>query len=351
MTAQPPRRTIIYPTSRVEGEAVVRDLLNHLSSPTDLDLRICTSLNQYSASDLLELIEEHDFMALAQTPLPHILTPAYESANQTKWQVGDLEELVQRTWMRDKIEADWFKRHIDELAAHIDNLKGLVHPHLSRHLGAEKYSVILFGSFIWKPQAEDIDMIVISHGGHAPGILRLGNAYIAIPGLRDIFPWLSGNMVHLNCTNDYLYNSSDVAEPIWNMRNQASGTGLGIVGSSPPLMPAYTLLMQPLIVLGRQARTSMIFPGEPATEKIHYRIEETKAILRYIVSRLPICLDALTTEWLANESNLTPQDTYWSVIAREGVMVGAIAAKIDQLCKDYLKKRISKIADDGKDKG
>jgi len=351
MTAQPHKRTIVYPTIRVEGEAIVRDLLNQLSSPTNLDLSICTALNHLSTSDLLELIEEHDFMSLAQAPLPHIVTPVYESADQAKWQVGDLEELLKRTWMRNKIETDWFKQHIDDLAAHIVNLKDLLHPQLSKQLGTEKYSVILFGSFIWKPQAEDIDMIVIAHGEHMPGILRLGNAYVTIPGLRDLFPWLGGNIIHLNCTNDYLYNSSDVAEPIWNMRNQASGTGLGIVGSSPPVMPAYTLLMQPLIVLGRQARTSMIFPGEPATEKIHYRIEETKAIIRHIVSRLPVYLDELTNEWLANESNLMSQDTYWSVIARDGVMVGAIAFTIDQLCKDYLKKRASEIANDGKDNG
>ena len=343
MIAQSHLRTIVQPAIRVEEETTVRDLLNRLSSPTDLDASIRAVLNHLSASDLLDLIAEHDFMALAQAPLPDIVLPAYKSAGQTKWYLGDLEELFQRTWMRSQMNEDWFEGHIHDLATDILHLRGLLHPQLSKQLGTEKYSVILFGSFIWKPKAGDIDMIVIVHGDHMPGILRLGNAYITIPGLRELFPWLSNDTIHLNCTNDYLFNSPDTAEPIWNMRNQASGTGLSIVGSPPPVMPAYTLLMQPLIVLGRQARTSMIFPDEPATEKLRYRIEEAKAMLRHIVSRLPICLDESTKEWLGKDTNLRAQDTYRSVIAREGVMVGSIAAKIDQLSKEYLKKRVSEI--------
>jgi hypothetical protein len=347
MTSKPRRRAIIYPGTRVEGEANVRDLFNLLSNPIDLDARIFSSLNHLPSSDLIELIEEHDFMALVQAPLPQMVEPDYENADQVKWQVGDLDDLLERTWMRNQMEQDWFKHHIHNLSAKIVNLKDLLHPQLKQVLGTEKYSIILFGSFIWKPQAEDMDMIVIAHGRNTPGILRLGNAYIKIPGLHELFPWLSGNLIHLNCTNDYLFNSPDVAEPIWNMRNQASGAGLSIVGSPPSLMPAYTLLMQPLIVLGRQARTAMIFPGEPANEKIRYRIEEARKMLVHIVSRLPISLDELNYKWLLNETNMTPQDTYWSVIERDGVMVGAIADAIDKRCKEYLVKRVSLITDRG----
>lgn len=246
---------------------------------------------------------------------------------------------------------DWFGQHIQTLKAKILDLKDLLHPEFTKQLGTENYSAMFFGSFIWKPQAEDMDMIVIACGQGTPGILRLGNAYVRIPGLRELFPWLSDDLIHLNCTNDYLYNSSDVAEPIWNMRNQASGTGLSIVGPPPPVMPAYTLLMQPLIVLGRQARTAMIFPGESATEKLRYRIEESKAILRYILNQLPVCLDELTNKQLVNEVKLMPDDTYWSVVEREGVMVGVTAAKIDQACKEYLKKRVHSIAGIGKRNG
>ena len=97
MTAQPPKKVIIYPTSRVEEEAMVRNLFNQFSSLVNLDLSIHKSLSLFSLSELIGLIEEHDFMALSQAPLPQMPAPSYENVGQAKWQVENMEGLLRRT--------------------------------------------------------------------------------------------------------------------------------------------------------------------------------------------------------------------------------------------------------------